>query len=123
MRELIGPERKRVFGIACDLADCDDAGPTAADPLYGDLCETRRGLASQSALSRFENGVSRATLLRIGRTLTTAAIGAERRRHGDPKRIAIDPDGTVDPTNGAKKYRLFSGCYDTWCYLPMLGVI
>lgn len=123
VHELPALLRQRVFGIACGYVDCNDAGRMAADPLHGELCETRRGLASQPTLSRFENGVSRATLLRMGRTLMATVIAAQRRRHGNTKRIVIDLDGTVDPTHGAQQQSLFSGCYDTWCYFPLLGFI
>ena len=37
--------------------------------------------------------------------------------------ITIDLDSTVDPTHGAQQQSLFNGFYDSWCFLPMLGLI
>ena len=54
-------------------------------------------LASQPTISRFENGVSRTALYRIGRELAACVIERHRRRlHGRARRITIDPDRRPD---------------------------
>ena len=103
--------------------DGNDAGRMASDPLHGLLCEATDGLASQPTLSRFEHGVSRTALWRMGTALMQTVIAAQRRRHRGAKHITIDLDGTVDPTHGRQQHTLFRGFYGTWCYLPLLGFI
>jgi len=115
--------RQRVFGIACGYVDCNDAGRMAGDPMHGLLCEKEGALASQPTLSRFENGVSRTGLWRMGLALMESVIAAQQQRHRSTRRITIDLDGTVDPTHGRQQHALFHGFYDTWCYLPLLGFI
>jgi hypothetical protein len=55
--------RQRVFGIACGYEDQNDADTLRADPLLKLVCgrrpESDADLASQPALSRFENAVGR----------------------------------------------------------------
>jgi len=55
--------RKRVFGLACGYADCNDAARLADDAIHKLLVDrdpiTGAALASQPTLSRFENAVGR----------------------------------------------------------------
>ena len=78
-------------------------------------------LASQPTISRFENGVSRTALYRMGRELAACVIERHRRRlHGRARRITIDLDPTDDQTHGAQQLTFFNGHYGGWYYLPML---
>ena len=62
-----------MFSIACGYADTNDSARLAMDPVFKMMSDrdpvTGSALASQPTLSRFENKVRRADLLRIGETL------------------------------------------------------
>ena len=103
LEELIG---QRVFGIACGHPDGNDGDSLADDPIHKLLLGrdpvAGERLASQPALSRFENAVGRNALYRMGCELARRVIERHRRRpHGKARRITIDLDPTDDPTHGA----------------------
>lgn len=118
--------QERIFGIACGYPDCNDAARLTKDPAMLMACG-RNGetLASQPTLSRLENGISRADLLRLGYALTDAVIARERQKRNPKKvrRITIDMDPTEDPTYGDQQLTFFRSHYDNWCYLPMVTTI
>lgn len=120
--------RQRVFGVACGYADANDVARIGddpvqklllgRDPLIGDE------LASQSTLSRFENGLRATELLRMGLALADVVLAHHRRRLGRKvRRITIDLDPTDDPAHGNQQGVLFNGHYDSWCYLPLLAFV
>lgn len=121
--------RERVYGIACGYPDGNDAEQISRDPVMKMICgQTPIGeesLASQPTLSRFENGIRRTELLRLGYAITDAVIERERkrRRRNPPSRITIDMDPTEDRTYGDQQLTFFNGYYDNWCYLPMVTTI
>jgi len=81
-------------------------------------------LGSQPTLSRFENGLSRRDLVRVGQDLARTVIAHHRRRlHGRARRITIDLDPTDDPTHGQQELSFFNGHYDTACYLPLVATV
>ena len=123
LEELLG---QRIFGIALGYPDANDAARLADDPLHKLLVGrdpvSGAALASQPTLSRFENGVGRRALYRMGEALATSVIDQHRRRRrGRAHTITIDLDVTDDPTHGAQQLSFFNGFYDTWCYLPLLA--
>lgn len=121
--------RQRVFGLACGYEDCNDARALRGDPVHKLLLERDpidgAELAGQSTLSRFENSVDRADLLRLGSALADVVIAANRKRLGARRvrRITIDLDPTDDPTHGRQQLALFNGHYGSWCYLPLLAFV
>src|SRR6266581_1527535 len=125
LRELLA---QRVFSIACGYPDANDSARLSEDPIHKLLLDRDpiegRDLASQSTLSRFENGVGVKELYRSGEFLAESVIRrhARRLRHR-PDRVTIDLDPTDDPTHGAQQLSFFNGHYDTWCYLPMMGFV
>ena len=119
---------QRVFSIACGYPDANDADRLANDPIQKLLLDrdpiTGRPLASQPTISRFENGVSRTALYRVGREVAACVIARHQARlHGRARVITIDLDPTDDPTHGAQQLTFFNGHYDTWCYLPVLAFL
>ena len=68
---LLDLVRQRVFGLAAGYLDGNDAARLAADPLHKLVLDreplTGPALGSQPTLSRFENGVGRRELVRVGR--------------------------------------------------------
>ena len=125
LRELVG---QRVFSMACGYPDANDSARLSEDPIYKLLLDRDpiegRELASQSTLSRFENGVGVKELYRAGEFLAESVIRrhAKRLRHR-AYRVTIDLDPTDDPTHGAQQLSFFNGYYDTWCYLPVMGFV
>lgn len=117
--------QQRVFGIACGYADGNDAARLKDDPvlklLIGRDPLEGMALASQPTLSRFENSVGRAELLRMSQSLADAVIERHKKRKRKARLITIDLDPTHDPTHGAQQLTFFNGFYDSWCYLPVAG--
>lgn len=125
LRDLVG---QRVFSMACGYPDANDSARLSEDPIHKLLLDRDpiegRDLASQSTLSRFENGVGVKALYRAGEFLAESVIRrhAKRLRHR-AYRVTIDLDPTDDPTHGAQQLSFFNGYYDTWCYLPVMGFV
>ncbi|MGE5230402.1 MAG: IS1380 family transposase [Deltaproteobacteria bacterium] len=120
--------RQRVFGLAAGYLDGNDAARLANDPLHKLVLDreplTGPALGSQPTLSRFENGIGRRELVRVGQGLARLVIAAHRRRlHGRARRITIDLDPTDDPTHGQQELSVFNGHYDTACYLPLVATL
>ena len=119
---------QRVFAIACGYPDANDAARLAGDPIHKLLLDrdpvAGNDLASQPTLSRFENAVDTKELYRLSEVLAASVIQrhAERLRHR-VHRVTIDLDPTDDPTHGAQQLSFFTGHYDTWCYLPVMGFV
>jgi hypothetical protein len=114
--------------MACGYPDANDSARLSEDPIHKLLLDRDpiegRDLASQSTLSRFENGVGVKALYRAGEFLAESVIRrhAKRLRHR-AYRVTIDLDPTDDPTHGAQQLSFFNGYYDTWCYLPVMGFV
>ncbi len=119
---------QRVFGIACGYPDANDADRLADDPIHKLLLDGDPidgvPLASQSTISRLENGVASQALYKMGRELPASVVERHRQRlHGRARRITIDLDPTDDPTHGAQQLTFVNGHYDGWCYLPLLAFL
>ena len=119
--------QQRLFGLACGYADGNDAARIANDPVFKLLADRDPiqdpALGSQPTLSRFENAISNAELLRLSEELADTVIQRHRRRKPRTKLITIDLDPTCDPTHGQQQLSLFNGLYDSWCYLPLTGFL
>jgi hypothetical protein len=120
--------RQRVFGLAAGYLDGNDAARLADDPLHKLVLDreplTGPALGSQPTLSRFENGIRRRDLVRVGQGVARTVIAHHRRRlHGRARRITIDLDPTDDPTHGQQELSFFNGHYDTACYLPLVATL
>jgi hypothetical protein len=125
---LLDLVRQRVFGLVAGYLDGNDAARLADDPLHKLVLDreplTGPALGSQPTLSRFENGIGRRDLVRLGQGLARAVIAHHRRRlHGRARRITIDLDPTDDPTHGQQELSFFNGHYDTACYLPLVATL
>ncbi|MCP4903593.1 MAG: hypothetical protein GY910_01295 [bacterium] len=97
--------RQRIFTITLGYPDCKDARVLAEDPVHkmlvGRAPISGDRLASQSTLSRFENGVGHGERYRLVETVTDTVI--DRKRLGRKARtIILDFDPTDDPTHGSK---------------------
>ena len=119
--------RQRMFSIACGYEDANDAARLANDPVFklltGRDAIKGEALASQPTLSRFENGVRRADLLRMAEGLAATVINRHKRRKKKARLITIDLDPTEDPAHGSQQLSLFNRFYDCNCYLPLAGFL
>ena len=120
--------RQRLFAIALGYPDANDARVLADDPIHkmlaGRAPVSGAALASQSTLSRFENGVRQVDLYRLVDTIADTVIDRHRRRLGRrARKITLDFDPTDDPTYGQQELTFYHGYYKTHCYLPLVGTI
>lgn len=121
--------RQRCYALACGYADTNDAARLRDDPIHKLLVgrdpAAGPALASQPTLSRFENAIRTADLLRLTTALADAVIAHHQvRLAGTQVRlITLDLDPTDDPTHGQQELAFFNGHYDTYCYLPLLGFL
>lgn len=121
---------QRVFGIALGYPDANDAARLADDPMHKlmigrDPIHGER-LASQPTISRMENAVGAAELLKMSKALTGTVLNRHKRRLGrkaKKTKIILDFDPTDDPTHGQQELSFFHGYYGTYCYLPLVGTI
>ena len=111
---------QRVFAIALGYEDLNDHQTLRDDPLLQVLSETPPGpevsLASPATLCRFENAITRASLVRMSVALVEQFIASYKR---PPKRIVLDFDATDDRVHGTQEQRFFHGYYDHYCFLPL----
>lgn len=124
LRELLA---QRVFAIACGYPDANDAARLADDPIHKLLLDRDpifgESLASQPTLSRFENGVRRRALYRMGELLFEQVLARHARRLRRVRHITVDLDVTDDETHGAQQLSFFNGHYGHWCYLPLVAYL
>lgn len=117
--------RQRLFGILADYEDCNDHDALREDPIFklvaGKL-PADDPLASQPTLSRFENGVTIATLWKLQDFLVATGIERLREHHGGalPDSMILDLDPTDDPTYGHQQLSFFHGYYEQHQYFPMV---
>jgi hypothetical protein len=111
---------QRIFGIALGYEDLNDHDTLRGDPLMQVLAERppdeEAPLASPSTLCRFENGITRAALVRMSEVLVESFIASYKR---PPKRLVLDFDATDDTVHGNQESRFFHGYYDHYCFLPL----
>lgn len=117
IKELV---TQRVFQIACGDEDAEDCNALRVDPVLkmavGRLPEGGADLASQPTMSRLENTVSRATLLRIGYALVDGFIASYSE---EPRVIVIDFDDTDNIVYGNQQESLFNSYHGDYCYMPL----
>ncbi len=111
---------QRVFAIALGYEDLNDHQTLRDDPLLQVLSEAPPGpavsLASPATLCRFENAITRASLVRMSVAFVEQFIASYKR---PPKRIVLDFDATDDRVHGTQEQRFFHGYYDHYCFLPL----
>jgi len=125
---LMDALRQRVYGIALGYPDANDAKRLADDPIHKLLIDRDpldgERLASQPTISRMENGVGRAELFGMSKSLAQTVLRRHKRRLGKrAKKIVLDFDPTDDRTHGQQEFTFFHGYYDSYCYLPLVGTI
>ena len=111
---------QRIFGIAMGYEDLNDHQTLRDDPLFSLLAERRpdpdEPLASPSTLCRFENRITRQSLIRMSEVFVEQFIASHKR---PPEKLVLDFDATDDRVHGQQEGRFFHGYYDHYCFLPL----
>lgn len=111
---------QRIFGIGLGYEDLNDHQSLRDEPLFQVLAEHRpdpdKPLASPATLCRFENRITRASMVRMARVLVDQFISSYRR---PPEQLILDFDATDDAVHGSQEGRFFHGYYDHYCFLPL----
>jgi len=111
---------QRVNQIACGYEDANDSDAMRSDPALkisaNRLPISGPDLASQPTVSRLENAVRRADLVRMGYAMADNFIASYAK---PPEIIILDFDDTEDETHGQQQLTLFNKYYDSHCYLPL----
>jgi len=119
---------QRVFQIACGYEDANDSNTLRRDPAIKAACDklpiTGQNLASQSTMTRLENGISHRTkcgisrreLYEMAKALVDTFIASYEEA---PEQIMLDIDDTDDPTHGQQEQTVFNAYYGEHCYLPL----
>lgn len=109
--------RQRVYQIALGYADCNDADRLRHDLALQHACGADGALSGQSTLSRWENEITGAEIVRLWREFERQYIDAL-----DPATpfVVLDIDGTDDPTHGAQQLSMFHGFYDQHMFHPLV---
>jgi hypothetical protein len=111
---------QRICGIAMGYEDLNDHQTLREDPLFSVLAEHRpdpeEPLASPATLCRFENRITRPSLIRMSEVFVDQFIASHKR---PPKEIVLDFDATDDRVHGQQEGRSFHGYYDHYCFLPL----
>lgn len=95
---LLAMVRQRVYGILAGYEDQNDHDTVRYDPVFQLVCDRLpqdgAELASQPALSRFENAVSVKALFRLRELLVDQFLESFDK---EPGRLTFDLDGFDDP--------------------------
>jgi hypothetical protein len=111
--------RQRIYLIAQGYFDQNDANTLRHDPMLKlalGRTPSAAPLAGQSTLSRLENGVTRADVGQLAHVLLDQFVA---RCGPAPQEVTLDLDPYADPCHGSQQLSLFSGHYDTYCFLPL----
>lgn len=117
LEELV---RARVYAILAGYEDQNDHDVLRTDPVFklvAGRSPTEEPLASQPTLSRFENGVSIASLKRLRDVFIDQFLQSFAE---PPRRLTFDLDAVDDPAHGEQQLVMFHGFYEQYQYLPLL---
>lgn len=108
--------RQRVFGILAGYEDQNDHDVLRSDAIFKLIADRRPDgddLASQPTISRLENAVTAADLLRVEDRFLEEFIGSFAE---PPAEITLDIDLFDDPTHGQQQLTFFHGYYNQYQY-------
>jgi len=113
---LVEMVRQRVFGILAGYEDQNDHDTLRSDPIFklvAGRVPDAFDMASQPTLSRFENAVTPADLLRVEAWFLEQFILSFE---APPHSITLDIDLFDDPTHGQQQLTFFHGFYEQYQY-------
>jgi hypothetical protein len=110
-QSLLSVIRQRVFGILAGYEDQNDHDTLRSDPVFkllADRTPEDRDLASQPTISRVENAVTPADLLRLEDWFIDRFVESFDE---PPNRITLDIDTFADAAHGAQQLTFFNNFY------------
>lgn len=113
---LLSIIRQRVFGIIAGYEDQNDHDTLRSDPVFkliADRTPEQDDLASQPTISRIENAVTPADLLRLEDWFIQSFVDSFDQ---PPNRITLDIDTFADPTHGDQQLTFYNGFYGQYQY-------
>jgi hypothetical protein len=114
---LLQMVRQRVFGILAGYEDQNDHDALRSDAVFKLLAgrlPIDADLASQPTLSRFENAVEAADLLRLEDWFLEQFVNSF---DAPPAQLTLDIDLFDDPAHGQQQLTFYHGWYDQYQYL------
>jgi hypothetical protein len=109
--------------MAAGYEDCNDAGKLSKDAMHllaaGKEPASKRGLGSQSSLSRFENTPDAESLRLLQELPIVVWLRKLKRNRRRPKKIRLSMDTTCDPVYGYQQLSFYNGFYGTDCYTSL----
>ena len=116
----------RIFGIAAGYEDGNDHLALRHDPAFqvaagrtpaeSQAIDEQEPLASPATLSRFENRITRQSIVALHEILVDTFLESYPE---PPEEIILDYDATDDPVHGNQPGRHYNGFYDGYCFLPL----
>lgn len=103
--------RQRIFGIIAGYEDQNDHDTLRTDPVFkliADAADDDHDLASQPTISRVENSVTAADLLRLEDCFIDQFVESFDE---PPRRITLDIDTFADEAHGAQQLTFFNNFY------------
>ena len=118
LRDLLA---QRVYQIASEYADRNDANSLRRDPLFKlglerSPLDAAQDLASAPTFSRLEHQIDRKDLYRLTRALVDHFIASYPE---PPPAIVLARDHSDDPTHGQQEFTFYNHYYKNYCYLPL----
>jgi hypothetical protein len=107
---------QRIYGIALGYEDNNDHITLRKDPGFQTAINCEADLASASTLSRFENSITRKTIIEINKAYVETFINSFKKA---PKELILDFDPTDDQIHGHQEKSHYNGYYKSYCYLPL----
>lgn len=110
-QDLLSIVRQRIFGIIAGYEDQNDHDTLRSDPVFkliADRDPGQRDLASQPTISRVENAVTPADLLRLEDWFIDKFVGSFDQ---EPDSITLDIDTFADSAHGAQQLTFFNNFY------------
>jgi len=110
-QDLLSVVRQRIFGIIAGYEDQNDHDTLRSDPVFkmiADRAPDDRDLASQPTISRIENSVTPADLLRLEDWFIQRFVDSFDE---EPDAITLDIDTFADSAHGAQQLTFFNNFY------------
>jgi hypothetical protein len=117
LHSVVEMVRQRVFGILAGYEDQNDHDTLRSDGVFklvAGRSPEGRDLASQPTLSRLENAITAADLLRMEEWFLQQFISSFSE---PPAELTLDIDVFDDPTHGQQQLTFFHGYYEQYQYL------
>ena len=108
--------RQRIYAIANGDEDVNDQDSLRKDLCFQTCLDQDSVLGSSATISRFENSISRDSLVKISKAMVEIFIENQKK---EPEELILDFDPTDNKVYGSQEGKHYHGYYKDYCYLPM----